>query len=154
MIEKLEPLDIQSIPNPEVISPAITLIDVNNKDRIIFSGPDLYNLSRDGPIGAIIKLAPNVKNIEITDISPDTSRALMYLASQRIIPPDEKKRLDTASRYFLIDDLANPIVQDYLYCEGVNEEIYWILSSYIQNHIIMESISLEVYYSRNILIQC
>lgn len=110
-------LDLDTIPEPTFISDGITL--QAGMDQVTVNGPELYRISRNGIIGDIIRLAPGVRVIGLSGIAPEVLTYISYITSPRINPED-RIQLTEASRYFLIDELANPVVQSYLSCTGVN----------------------------------
>ena len=70
-------------------------------------------------------------HIQFTDLNLRVLWALYYLSLPPVISSSEKKQLDIASRYWIIDDLANPIIQASLYCAEFNRQDLPILFNYI-----------------------
>lgn len=105
---------IQRSHNPR-ISSTITIRSIPDNYSVTVSGPKLA-VAVDGTCGLleyILELAPGVSVIEfdILYITSETLRAIYYLFESK---STEQYRI--ASRYFLIDELSDPIVQEYVNC--------------------------------------
>ena len=93
-------------------------------------------------------------HIQFTDLNLRVLWALYYLSLPPVISSSEKKQLDIASRYWIIDDLANPIIQDYLYCAEFNRQDLPILFNYILYLMTMVYIYLRISFVLSFQIQC
>lgn len=120
-LKDLKSIDLSSLPEPIGIS---RLIALRSGNTIYFDGTTLYTLSRDGPIGTIIRLNSHVRIIDVPITSDRLIEGLSYLSSSSIQSGSSTSsdQLDLAYRYFLIDDLNNPIIRAYLSCPHMNEQ--------------------------------
>lgn len=99
-------------PPLECINGYITLHLVDHNYSVTYKGSPLYNLCVNGCIAWMICLAPGVLKIELKEsyIKPAVLDALKYLTMNI----QSNSYYTEMSRYFLIDELADPIVQSYV----------------------------------------
>lgn len=140
-LENLQ-LDMKSI--QPIISDQIVLFGPGDQ-RVTFDGQSLFDMSSGGLMSDLLRLAPGVMSIELPRemVSPKIMSAMEALSVLHGSDPE----LVEASRYFLIPELANSVVQSVLACplsESIIEdpiEIYsipWMSGVQVSRRAIME----------------